>query len=57
LTTQSWQAFVRVAIVAVVRHLVRDDQVMLGFHDALHIVADHTRLLACRRHGAAIRVG
>ena len=46
-----------IAVVAVVRHLVRDDQMMLGFDDALHVVADDARLLARRRHGAAVGVG
>ncbi len=46
-----------VAIVAEVRHLVRDDQVMLGLDGTLHIVADDAGFLARRRHRAGIGIG
>ena len=45
-----------IAVIAVVRHLVRNDQVVLGFDGTLHVVTDHTGLLACRCHGTAVRI-
>lgn len=45
-----------IAVITVVRHLVRDDQMVFGFDSALHVVADHTGLLARRCHSATVRV-
>ena len=40
-----------------VRHFVRDDQMVLGFDNHLHVVADHPRAPAAGGHRAGIRVG
>lgn len=40
-----------------VRHFVRDDQMVLGFDNHLHVVADHPRAPATGSHRAGIRVG
>jgi hypothetical protein len=45
------------AVIAVVRHLMRDDQVVLGSEGTLHVVTGDAGLLARCRHGAAVRVG
>lgn len=44
-------------IVAHIRHLVRDDQMMLGVHRRLYVVADQARTAPTRRHGAAVGIG
>jgi hypothetical protein len=45
------------AIRAGVRHLVRDDQMMLRIHSDLHIVANDARAAPARRHRTCIRIG
>ena len=39
-----------------VRHFVRDDQMVFGFDNHLHVVADHPRAPATGSHRAGIRV-
>ena len=45
------------SILAIVRYLMRDDQVMFGIDGDLHIVADHARAAPAGRHRAAVGVG
>src|ERR1700730_5674719 len=40
-----------------VRHLVRDNEMVLGVDRSLHVVADDTGVLAARRHRARVRIG
>jgi len=44
-------------VVAGVRYLMGDDEVVLGVYGHLHVVAHHARASAARRHRARIRVG
>jgi len=39
-----------------VRHFVRDDQMVLGFDNHLHVVADHPRAPAAGSHRTGLRV-
>jgi hypothetical protein len=36
---------------------MRDDQMVLGIHHRLHVVADHAGAFAVGRHGPRVRVG
>jgi len=44
-------------VIANVRHLMRNDQLMLGVDGGLHIVPDDTGPAATRRHRSAIGIG
>src|SRR5262249_5443774 len=42
---------------AFIRHFMCHDQMMLGVHCGLHVVADDPRASTARRHGAAVGIG
>ena len=45
------------AVVAHIGDLVRNDQVVLGIHSNLHVVAHHASTLGLRHHRARVRIG
>ena len=45
------------AVRADVRHLVRDNEMVLGIDCGLHVVPDDTSILAARRRRARVRIG
>ena len=45
------------AVVADIGHLVRHDEMVLGLHRHLDVVADNAGALAAGGHGAGIRIG
>ena len=44
-------------VMAILRDIVRDDQVMLGIDGDLHVVTDHPGAATAGRHGAGVRIG